>query len=110
MPNLIPNVFANATVSIPLSQLDANFAVCVTGPSTRQVLTSGSAATYTTPANCSQLRIRMVGGGAGEYVEWISNSPAGTYTYTVGASAAGGTGITNGGAGGSGIIIIDEIY
>jgi hypothetical protein len=33
--------------------------------STRQVLTVGSGATYTTPANVQQLRIRMVGGGGG---------------------------------------------
>lgn len=32
---------------------------------TRQVFLSGSAATYTTPAGCRQIRIRMVGGGGG---------------------------------------------
>src|SRR5258706_16449805 len=31
----------------------------------RQVKLSGTAATYNTPANCRQLRIRMVGGGGG---------------------------------------------
>ena len=50
------------------------------------------------------------GGGAGEYVEIIVNSPAATYTYTVGAGGTGGSGGTNGGAGGSGVIIVDEIY
>lgn len=34
---------------------------------TRQKLTSGSSATYTTPTGCRQLRIRMVGGGAGAF-------------------------------------------
>ena len=54
-------------------------------------------------------------GGAGEYVELIINAPAATYTYSVGAGGAGG-GRTSGspdnvgGNGGSGIIIVDEIY
>lgn len=46
------------------------------------------------------------GGGAGEYVELIINSPSGTYTYTIGA---GGTSAA-GSAGGSGVILVDEIY
>ncbi len=49
-------------------------------------------------------------GGSGEYVE-LAYLPATTYTYTVGASGAGGpAGSLKGGDGGSGIIIIDEIY
>ena len=32
---------------------------------TRQRLTSGSGATYTTPANCRMIRVRMIGGGGG---------------------------------------------
>ena len=96
--------------------------------STQQVLTTGTAATYTTPANVRQLKIRMVGGGgggghstgayqgsgggAGEYVELVINSPSATYTYTVGtsgAAAAAGAQFA-GGAGGTGIIIVDEYY
>ncbi len=53
------------------------------------------------------------GGGSGEYFEYIVNSPSGTYTYTVGAAANGGTGGTGGFAGGngaSGLIIVDEYY
>lgn len=52
------------------------------------------------------------GGGGGEYVEIIINNPAATYTYTVGAGGAGGTGnaTDDGGAGGSGIVIVDEYY
>ena len=52
------------------------------------------------------------GGCAGEYVEIIINSPAATYTYTVGAGGAGGTtGLFGaGGNGGSGVIIVDEFY
>jgi hypothetical protein len=33
--------------------------------STRQVLLSGTSATYTTPAGCKQLKIRLKGGGSG---------------------------------------------
>jgi len=50
------------------------------------------------------------GGAGGEYVELIINTPAATYTYTVGAAGTAGSGSINGGAGGSGIIIVDEIY
>jgi hypothetical protein len=53
------------------------------------------------------------GGGEGEYVELVINSPAASYVYTVGpggtAGAAGTSGYA-GGAGGSGFIIVDEIY
>ena len=54
-----------------------------------------------------------VGGGEGEYVEILINSPSATYTYTVGAGGAAGgagTGGTAGAAGGSGYIIVDEYY
>ena len=49
----------------------------------------------------------LSGGGAGEYVELIINSPASTYAFTVGA---GGAASSLGGAGGSGIVIVDEYY
>lgn len=52
-------------------------------------------------------------GGGGEYVELIITSPSASYTYTVGASAAGGVAGSSGNAGlagGSGIIIVDEYY
>lgn len=53
------------------------------------------------------------GGGAGGYLEGAITGPSATYTYTVGASgaggAAGGSG-ANGGAGGSGLIVVDEFY
>lgn len=32
---------------------------------TRQVLTSGTAATYTTPTGCTRINVRMIGGGSG---------------------------------------------
>jgi hypothetical protein len=50
------------------------------------------------------------GGAGGEYVELIINTPAATYTYTVGAAGTAGSGSINGGAGSIGIIIVDEIY
>lgn len=53
------------------------------------------------------------GGGSGEYLELIINSPSASYTYTVGAGGSGGSTGTGGGAGyagGSGLIIVDELY
>ena len=35
------------------------------GPSTRQVFTSGTGATYTTPAGVRRILVRMVGAGGG---------------------------------------------
>ncbi len=80
-------------ITIPVAQLAPTFAVI-----TRQPFLSGSAATYTTPANVRQLRIRMKGGGGG-----------GCGTGTGGSTANGGTGGTtifnsvnaNGGVGGN---------
>ena len=53
------------------------------------------------------------GGGAGGYVRKFIASPAATYSYSVGGTAAGGSAGTNGFAGGSGaagIIIVTEFY
>jgi hypothetical protein len=54
------------------------------------------------------------GGGGGAYVEALTwGTPSSTYTYTVGASANGGTAGTSGqagGSGGSGMIIVEEYY
>jgi hypothetical protein len=51
------------------------------------------------------------GGGAGGYVKALIVNPAATYTYSIGASASGGTGSDfNGGAGGSGYIVVTEYY
>src|SRR6185295_19006314 len=71
-----------------------------------QVFTSGTAQTYTKPANVTSILIEMVGGGGGGggasssatggsaggggggggYIRSYIASAAGTYTYTVGAS------------------------
>jgi len=53
------------------------------------------------------------GGGEGETINYVINSPAATYLYTVGAggtAGAAGTAGFAGGAGGSGFIIVDEFY
>ncbi len=94
----------------------------VTKP-TVQEFTTGTAATYTTPAGAAWIRIKCWGGGGGSggvaatgatdgaasgggggggYVEHIIASPAATYTYTIGAAgAAGASGNNNGGNGGT---------
>lgn len=65
-------------------------------PPTRQVLTSGTAATYTTPFGCVRLAVRMVGGGGGGG----GGGDSGPGDGTIGV-ATGFNGITaNGGAGG----------
>jgi hypothetical protein len=51
------------------------------------------------------------GGAAGGYLEAIIASPSATYSYAVGAGGTAGTGgAQNGGAGGSGVIIVMEYY
>ena len=101
---------------------------------TFQYLLSGSSATYTTPANCTGILVRAIGGGgggggggyvgsstgfsgaggdAGEYFELYIASPSATYTYTIGAKGTAGNAGTSGdggGAGGSGLIIVAEFY
>lgn len=51
------------------------------------------------------------GGGAGELVELLIPSPAGTYTYTIGPGGNGGAaGTRAGGNGGSGVAVVTEYY
>ena len=74
---------------------------------TRQVLTSGSGATYTTPTNCKHLKVRMIGGGGGGAAVSTNAGSAGNDTIFNSIHAAGGNGGSigttgNGGAGGSG--------
>lgn len=86
-------------------------------------LTTGTGATYTTPAGVKALLVRVQGAGggsgdatgggagttamsmaagAGGYVEKFIASPAASYTYTIGAAGAGGDGTgTLGTAGGT---------
>lgn len=86
-----------------------------------QFFTTGTAATYTKPANITSILVEMVGGGgggggsstctasqlscgggggAGGYARTWIVSAAATYTYTVGAAGTGGT--AGGGTGGTG--------
>lgn len=99
------------------------------GPVSVQVLTSGSAATYTVPAGVYRIRVRLVGGGgggggadggssqsgagsggsSGAYAEKIyAVVPAQTFQYSVGALGAGGTAGNNSGSAG-GATTFDEL-
>lgn len=89
-------------------------------PSTRVVLASGTAATYTTPAGCRAIDVDVIagggagggsssvaasggaggGGGSGGITRKLIASPSSTYTYTVGAGGtAGAAGANAGNAG-----------
>lgn len=66
-------------------------------------------------AGCGTQTASGQGGGAGGYVEKLITSPLATYAYAVGAAgtagiAGTGSGVAIGGAGASGIIIIEEFY
>jgi hypothetical protein len=51
------------------------------------------------------------GGGSGGYIDVMITSPSSTYSYSVGGSASGGTGVNlNGGQGASGQILVEEYY
>ena len=88
-------------------QITAPLAIAALLPvPTRQVLTTGTAATYTTPANVRQLRIRMVGGGGGGGSSYQGN-PGGAGGDTIFNSivAHGGAGgPANGGVGAVGAV------
>jgi hypothetical protein len=88
-----------------------------------QIFTSGTAATYTKPANVTSILVEVIGGGGGSggiattgatsnaasaggggggYSRLFVPSAASTYTYTVGAGGVAGTAGNNaGGAGGT---------
>lgn len=97
---------ANSFTATQKAQAHSN--IKVSGP-TVQRATSGSG-TYTTPANCTWMRIRMVGGGGGGAGGGASNTSGGaggnsTFGTTLHTAngASGGAAIA-GGAGGSGTI------
>ncbi len=78
-----------------------------TAVSSRQVLTTGTVATYVTPAGARQLRVRMVGGGGGGGQNSSGSgdgSIGGTTTFNSITAVGGGRGDHggNGGAGGTG--------
>lgn len=66
---------------------------------TTQYLTSGTSATYTTPANCRAIKVRMCGGGGGG--NGTGATAGGTTTFN-GINANGGSNNGVGGSGGSG--------
>ena len=87
----------------------------------QQIFTSGTALTYTKPANVTSILVEIIGGGGGGGSStsgaltlgmggggggggysrlWIAVAAA-TYTYTVGAGGAGGNGSSQAGATGS---------
>lgn len=73
---------------------------------TRQVLTSGTAATYTTPTGATRINVRMVGGGGSGAQATAGSGNAGTNTtfggsLTAGGGSGGGTNGSTGGTGGS---------
>ena len=55
-----PNTNSNFTLTLPT----VTGTISIAGLTTVQVFTSGSG-TYTTPANCKSLYIKMCGGGGG---------------------------------------------
>lgn len=77
------------------------------GQATQQIFLSGSG-TYTTPANCLQLRIRMCGGGGGGSSIATSGSAGGSggnttfNSITANGGAGAGIGVGSSGAGGTG--------
>lgn len=72
--------------------------------STQQVFNSGTAATYTTPPGCRQLRIRLWGGGGGGSGSGASfvNGASGTDSIFNGVHAGPGAGGANTGPGAGG--------
>lgn len=58
-------------------------------------------------------RYAGAGGGAGAYTVGIINNPSSSYSYAVGAGGTAGSdggALYDGGAGGSGIVIVEEFY
>lgn len=80
------------------------FPVTLPQISTKQVFTSGTAVTYTTPSNCRRIRIRMVGGGAGggQGANAGTSAGGGSSTFSGGTLTAGGGGGANSGQAGGG--------
>ncbi len=73
---------------------------------TRQVFTSGTAATYTTPSGATRINVRMVGGGGGGGAQGTNAGSDGAdttfSTLTAGKGTGGGTASAAGGNGGTG--------
>lgn len=113
--------------NITITNAGNSITIASTGSSTGtlasfQVLTTGTAATYTKPAGITNILVEVLGGGGGGggmnsavagasaagggggggYARKLITSAAATYTYTVGAAGTlGGAGNNPGGAGGT---------
>ena len=76
------------------------------------VANSGSGGAGGGVLGSSALVAAGAGGGAGGYLEALLTAPAATYAVVIGAGGSGGVnvGSTSGGAGGSGIVIVEEFY
>jgi hypothetical protein len=88
------------------------------GPASKQLLTSTTAATYTTPTGVKAIIVEIIGGGGagggvpatasgtsgtaggggggGGYTRYLITSPAATYSYQAGAHGAGAAGAVGG--------------
>ncbi len=106
------NTWTSTTTQNGLYQFGAN-AVGFGTLMTRQVFTSGTAATYTTPARARQLHVRMIGGGGAAGAAGAGCATGTTANPTIfnsinanggvgGACSTGGGAGTTGGAGGTG--------
>lgn len=114
-------IFVMPSLGTPLSGIATNLTE-TGGLRSFQIFTSGTAQTYTKPANVTSILVEVVGGGGGGggaavslgslgagsggdgggYARLYIASAASTYTYTVGAGGAGGSaGANNGSPGGT---------
>ena len=84
--------------------VDAAVSAGAAHATTFQYLTSGSGATYTTPANCKAILVQMVGagGGGGAYVTNTGSAGGDTIFNSIHAKGGSGGGLGQGGAGGAG--------
>jgi hypothetical protein len=106
---------ATRTVTFPDASGTVLFSSGSGGLKSYQIFTTGTGATYTTPAGITSILVELWGGGgggggvtatassasaaggggAGGYARLYVASAAGSYTYTVGGGGAGGTAGTN---------------
>lgn len=93
---------SNTNVLTVASSLPSWAAAATVTQPTRQYLTSGTGATYTTPANCKKLIIKMIGAGGGGGAQATNNGNTGGTTTFDSIGAIGGSAGTNGGSGSGG--------
>lgn len=97
-------VRADTTANMMVVQYTRSIATPHGKQPTRQVLTSGTGATYNTPTGATRINVRMVGGGGGGGGRDANNGTAGTNTTFSTLTASGGAfggSAASGGAGGA---------